>query len=81
MDVVTAGAAIIGLVNGFRLLKEATATRNFWGFAFFVLAVVSGTLFGALGWFALGSVEAGFTAGLVSSGAYRALELTGGIKV
>lgn len=80
MENVTAALAIIGLVNGFRLLKEGmdSAPHNYWGFIFFVLAMLSGMLFGVLHWFGLATLEAGFLAGLASSGLYRVGEKVSG---
>jgi len=79
MDNLTAGLAIIGLVNGFRLLKEGmdSSPKTYWGFAFFLLAMAAGMLFGFLGWFGLTTLEAGFLAGLASSGLYRVGEKIG----
>lgn len=67
-------AAIIGLVNGVRLLQEANKTKNFWGFGLFCFAVVAGLVFGFLHWFEL-NPETGFVLGLQSSGVYRSLEV------
>lgn len=65
--------AIVGLVNGFRLLKEGmdSSPKNYWGFGLFMLAMVAGLVFGYLHWFTLDSMQAGFLAGLASSGLYR----------
>jgi hypothetical protein len=80
MENLTAGLAIIGLVNGFRLLKEGmdSSPKNYWGFAFFLLAMAAGMLFGFIHWFGLATVEAGFLAGLASSGLYRVGEKVSG---
>jgi hypothetical protein len=74
MDYIAVGAAIIGLVNGVRLLKAKDA----WGFVFFLCAIAAGLLFGALHWFGLSGLEAGLVAGLISSGFYRVGEKVGG---
>lgn len=80
MDNLTAGLAIIGLVNGVRLLKDGMEAepKNYWGFTLFVLAMVAGILFGYLHWFGLPTIEAGFLAGLASSGLYRVGEKVSG---
>lgn len=62
-----AAAAIIGIVNGVRLLKA----RDVWGFVFFALALIAGVLFGHLHWFGVPSIEAGVLVALASSGLYR----------
>lgn len=74
MDYVVVSAVIIGFVNGIRLLKA----RDLWGFLFFVCALVAGLILGALHWFGLPGIEAGFAAGLISSGFYRVGEKIGG---
>lgn len=73
MDYVVASAAIVGLVNGARLLKG----KDYWGFALFALALITGAVLGFYNWFGLPGIEAGFAAGLVSSGFYRAAEKIG----
>lgn len=70
MESVQAVAVIIGLVNGFRLLKE----QDKWGFIFFCLALVAGLVLGFLGWFGL-TPESGFVAALASSGLYRVAQV------
>jgi len=75
MDTVSAGLAIVGFVNGLRLLQE----KSYWGFIFFAVAVALGTLFGFLHWFGL-TIADGFLAGLASSGLYRVGEKVGGTK-
>jgi hypothetical protein len=70
----TAAAAIIGLVNGVRLIRE----KDFWGFAFFMLAIVAGILFGYYHWLSLPSAEVGFMVGLASSGVYRYAQVRAG---
>lgn len=69
-----AAAAVIGLVNGIRLLKAGDK----WGFIFFALAIGAGVLFGYLHWFNVPSVEVGLLVGLASSGFYRVAEKAGG---
>lgn len=70
MEFVAAGAAIVGIVNGIRLVQLPDKT----GFFMFCLAVAAGLLFGFLGWFGLPGLEAGLTAALASSGVYRIAE-------
>lgn len=65
-------AAIIGFVNGVRLLKA----KDYWGFIFFAIALVTGIVLGALHLFGL-TIETGLIAGLVSSGFYRVAEKVG----
>jgi len=77
VDTVALGLAVVGVINGVRLLKEATESKNWWGFIFFMSAVAAGTFFGFLGWFGT-TVQTGFLYGLSSSGAYRLLEKNGG---
>lgn len=74
MEYVAVTAAIIGLVNGLRLLKA----KDIWGFAFFVCALIAGLLFGYWHWFGLPGLQAGLVAGLISSGFYRVGEKIGG---
>jgi len=70
MDNAIAAAVIIGIVNGFRLLKE----QDKWGFIFFILALVTGLILGALHWFGL-TLETGLVAALASSGLYRVAQV------
>ncbi len=63
----TAGAAIIGLVNGFTLLKD----KNYWGFGFFILALVTGMGMGVAHMLGLAGIEQGLLVGLASSGVYK----------
>jgi len=74
MEYVAVSAAIIGIVNGIRLLSK----KDYWAFVFFAAALVSGIILGYYHWFGLTGVEAGFVAGLVSSGFYRVGEKVGG---
>lgn len=66
-------AALIGFVNGLRLLQD----KNYWGFLYFALAVVAGGVFGYMHWFSLPSVEVGVLVGLGSSGFYRLQQVRG----
>lgn len=72
------GLVIIGIVNGFRLLKEGmdSTPRNYWGFIFFVVALVTGLLLGALHLFGF-TTESGIVVALGSSGLYRVAEKVG----
>lgn len=73
MDNAQAIAAIIGLVNGVRLIKE----KSWWGLAFYLTAMVAGIGFGFLHYFGL-TIETGIVAALASSGFYRLGEKVGG---
>lgn len=67
---------LIGFVNGVKL-----AINNNWrGFGFFMTAVISGIIFGYLGWFTIPSVEVGFALGVASSGMYEVGQRVGGIQ-
>lgn len=78
MENLQAMAVIIGLVNGVRLLKEGTDTKNYWGFILFTVAMGAGVLLGLLHYFGL-TVETGIVVALASSGLYRVGEKVGGI--
>jgi ABC-type uncharacterized transport system permease subunit len=65
-------AVIIAIVNQ---LKSAV---NLDGWKGFLVAVVLGIVFGFLHWFGLTGIETGFTAGLISSGAYTVAKRIGG---
>lgn len=69
-----AAAAIVGLVNGFRLIGD----KDYKGFVFFALALASGLFFGHIHWFGLPSMEVGLLVALASSGLYRVGQLVGG---
>lgn len=73
MDNLEAIGAIIGLVNGIRLLQEG----NRWGFVYFCSAIAAGVLFGYFNWFGLPSVQLGLLAALASSGLYRVGQVAG----
>ena len=73
MENVEAIAAIIGIVNGLRLLKD----NDRWGFILFIAAVIAGLIFGFLGWFGL-NIQGGFIAALASSGVYQVAKRAGG---
>lgn len=79
MENLQAAAVIIGIVNGFRLLKEGreSTPRNYWGFALFVCALITGIVLGFFHYFGL-TVETGIVAALASSGIYRVGEKVGG---
>lgn len=74
MENVEAIAAIIGLVNGFRLL-EAPDKK---GFYYFAGAVVLGLVFGYMQWFGVAGIEQGLVVALASSGLYRVGQVVSG---
>ena len=77
MDISTytmAGFVVIGLVNGVQFALE----NNWKSFTFFLIAVLSGLLFGFLGWFDLPSMEVGLAVGISSSGVYKVAQKLGG---
>lgn len=74
MEAVNSVAAIIGFVNGLRLLEKG----DYRGFAFFCASVIAGVVAGLLGWLGLSGAEAGFLAGLAGSGYYRAGQVVSG---
>lgn len=77
MDVsqyVVGAAALIGLINGFRLLSQKDKTPFF----YFLGAVVGGALLGYVRYFGIPSVEIGLLVGLSSSGFYRVGQVAGG---
>lgn len=74
MENVNAIAAIVGLINGFRLIQLPDKT----GFYLFCSAVIAGLVFGQLKWFGLSGLEAGLVAALASSGVYRVAEKISG---
>lgn len=69
---IEAGAVIIGIVNGVRLASDKITP-----FIGFLVALVLGILFGALGYFGL-NVQTGIVAGLGSSGVYQVAKKLGG---
>lgn len=73
MENLIAGAVIVGVVNGVRLLKE----QDRWGFILFAIALGVGVVLGLLNMFGL-NVETGIVAALASSGLYRIGEKVGG---
>ncbi len=79
MENLEAIAVVIGIVNGFRLFKEGadSTPKTYWGFAFFVIALVTGLVLGALGFFGL-NIQSGIVVALASSGLYRGAEKFGG---
>jgi NO-binding membrane sensor protein with MHYT domain len=73
MENVEAIAAIIGIINGVRLVREPDKT----GFFLFLGAVIVGLVFGYMHWFGLTGLEMGLVAALASSGLYRVAEKVG----
>lgn len=73
MEYLEASAAIIGLVNGFRLLET-----NRKGFFYFLGGLAVGVVAGALHYFGLPSIEAGVITALAASGLYRVSQKVGG---
>jgi hypothetical protein len=68
------GATIlIGLVNGIQF----AVNRDWRAFTLFLTAVISGAVFGYLGWFTIPSVEIGFALGISSSGVYKVAQKLG----
>ena len=74
METVNSIAAIVGFVNGIRLIEK----KDYKGFVFFLAAVLCGIAAGLLGWLGLSGAEAGFLAGLAGSGYYRAGQVVSG---
>lgn len=70
---IIATPVIIGIINQLKAYVPKLS-----GLVGFVVAVALGSLFGFLHWFGLPGIEAGFTAGLVSSGAYTISKRIGG---
>ena len=64
---------IIGIINQLKAYVPKLT-----GLVGFVVALILGTAFGFLHWFGLSGIEAGFTAGLISSGAYTVAKRLGG---
>jgi hypothetical protein len=77
MDNLQAMAVIVGIVNGVRLLKEGQASKDYWGFILFAIAMAVGIILGALKMFGL-TIEMGIVIALASSGLYRIGEKIGG---
>lgn len=72
-EFVIASAIIIGIINQIKAqVPKAT------GLVGFLIALALGVAFGYLHWFGLSGIEAGFTAGLISSGAYTVAKRIGG---
>lgn len=69
-----AAFVIVGLVNGVQFAFD----RNWKSFVFFMVAVVAGTVFGAIHWFYLPSAEIGLAVGVGSSGVYKVAQKLGG---
>lgn len=74
MENVEAIAAVVGLVNGFRLLEA----KDKKGFYYFAGAVVVGIIFGAFKWFGVEGIEQGLVVALASSGLYRVGQVVAG---
>jgi len=68
-----AGFVLIGMINGIKLLETDKK-----GFAYFMVAVVAGTIFGALKLFGLPGFEVGLAVGISSSGVYKLAQKIGG---
>ena len=62
-----AGFIIIGLINGIQFAFD----RNWKSFVFFLVAVISGGVFGAMKLFGIPSLEMGLGVGIFSSGVYK----------
>lgn len=69
-----AAFVIIGLVNGVQFALD----KNWRSFAFFLVSVIAGTIFGFLHWFNLPSAEIGLAVGISSSGVYKVAQKLGG---
>ena len=69
-----AGFVLVGLVNGIQFAVD----KNWKSFVFFLTAVISGGVFGYLGWFGLPSLEIGLAVGISSSGVYKIAQQIGG---
>lgn len=85
MDIATyavAATVIIGLVNGVQLIIDpplaADGKKDYKPAILWVLAVVSGTVFGYLRWYGIPSLEIGFAFGVGSSGVYKLTQKIGG---
>lgn len=72
MDNLTAGAIIIGLVNGVRLASDKVTP-----FIAFLISLGAGLVFGAFHLFGL-TVETGIAVALASSGLYQVAKKVGG---
>lgn len=71
---VLGGFVIVGFVNGVNFALE----RNWLSFVKFLIAVISGTVFGAMGWFTIPSAEIGMALGIASSGVYKLTQVLRG---
>lgn len=69
-----AAFVIIGLVNGVQFAMD----KNWRSFTYFLVALFSGGVFGALQWFGLPSIEIGVGVGISSSGVYKVAQKLGG---
>ena len=70
----TSVAAIIGVVNGLRLLENPDKTS----FYYFSVAVILGLFFGGFKLFGVTGIEQGLLIGLASSGFYKVASKIGG---
>lgn len=69
----TAGAVIIGIVNGVALLRA----KDVWGFVLFLVALFTGVVLGLFHLFGL-DLASGIVAALASSGVYKVAQKVGG---
>ncbi len=75
MDSITAGAVIIGIVNGIRLIPQKYLVID--SFLSFVIALVLGLVFGVTHLFGL-DIQTGLIVALASSGLYKVATKVGG---
>ena len=75
MESVTAGAVIVGIVNGVRLIPQKYFEVN--SFVGFLLSLALGLGFGFLGFFGL-NLETGVITALAASGLYQFAKKVGG---
>jgi hypothetical protein len=71
---IVAAGALIGFVNGVRLLQS----KEYWAFMYFVIAVAGGGVLGYFHWFTLPDAQTGILVGLSSSGVYRIGQVVSG---
>lgn len=75
MENLVAGAVIIGIVNGIRLMPQTKFV--FTSFHAFGLALLLGVVFGFIGYFDL-TIESGIITALATSGLYQVAKKVGG---
>lgn len=75
MENIVAGAVIIGIVNGLRLIPQKYLLVD--GFIAFLVGLGLGLVFGILGMFGL-NVETGIITALGASGLYQVAKKVGG---